>query len=264
MGKDNIPFHTIIWPAMLMGYGGLNLPYDLPANEYVNLEGRKVSTSRNWAVWLPDYLDRYEPDPLRYTLTANMPETSDSDFSWAEYLRRNNNELVATYGNLVHRVLSMVGRNFDGKIPKPGALDETAKELLSEAQSRFDETEQNLRDCHFRAALQSAMFLAQAANRYLDTKAPWRAVKEDIDDAATTLWVGMTVINCLKTIFDPFLPFSSEKLHALLGLEGTVQDEGWSWSHDAMKPGAPLPKPQPLFTKLDESIIEEETARLGK
>ncbi|MDP6454301.1 MAG: methionine--tRNA ligase [SAR202 cluster bacterium] len=264
MGKDNIPFHTIIWPAMLMGYGGLNLPYDLPANEYVNLEGQKVSTSRNWAVWLPDYLDRYEPDPLRYTLTANMPETSDSDFSWAEYLRRNNNELVATYGNLVHRVLSMVGRNFDGKIPQPRALDETARELLSEAQSRFDETEQNLRDCHFRAALQSAMFLAQAANRYLDAKAPWRAVKEDIDDAATTLWVGMTVINCLKTIFDPFLPFSSEKLHALLGLEGTVQDEGWGWSQDAMKPGAPLPKPRPLFTKLDDSIIEEETARLGK
>ena len=126
MGKDNIPFHSIIWPAMLMGYGGLNLPYDLPANEYVNLEGQKVSTSRNWAVWLPDFLDRYEPDPIRYALAANMPETSDSDFSWAEFLRRNNNELVATYGNLVHRILSLVGRNFDGKVPQPVDLDATA------------------------------------------------------------------------------------------------------------------------------------------
>ena len=264
MGKDNIPFHTVIWPAMLMGYGGLNLPYDLPANDYVNLEGQKVSTSRNWAVWIPEFLDRYDPDPIRYALAANMPETSDSDFSWADFLRRNNNELVATYGNLVHRVLSMVGRNFGGKVPQPGELDDTAKELLSEAQQRFDETEQNLRECHFRAALQSAMFLAQAANRYLDAKAPWKAVKGDIEDAATTLWIGMTVINCLKTIFDPFLPFSSEKLQTMLGLEGTVQDEGWVWSQNAIKPGAALPVPQPLFTKLDDSIIEEETARLGK
>ena len=223
-----------------------------------------MSTSRNWAVWIPEFLDRYDPDPIRYALAANMPETSDSDFSWADFLRRNNNELVATYGNLVHRVLSMVGRNFDGKVPQPGELDDTAKELLSEAQQRFDETEQNLRECHFRAALQSAMFLAQAANRYLDAKAPWKAVKGDIEDAATTLWVGMTVINCLKTIFDPFLPFSSEKLQTMLGLEGTVQDEGWVWSQNAIKPGAALPVPQPLFTKLDDSIIEEETARLGK
>lgn len=263
MGKDNIPFHTIIWPAILMGYGGLNLPYDVPANEYVNLEGKKVSTSRNWAVWLPDYLDRYPPDPLRYTLAANMPETSDSDFSWAEYLRRNNNELVATYGNLVNRVLSMIERNFDGQVPEHTALDDYAVEILKEAHHRFDETDKNLYECHFRAALQSAMSLAQSTNRYLDHKAPWKAIRTDRQDAGTTLWVGISIINCLKTMFSPFLPFSSDKLHQLLGQEGTIRETGWHWFQDAVKPGTLLPKPQILFNKLDESIVEEETARLG-
>ena len=133
IGKDNIPFHTIIWPAMLMGYGGLNLPYDVPANEFLNLEGLKLSTSRDWAVWLPEYLDRYEPDPLRYVLAASMPETSDSDFSWREYLRRNNDELVATYGNLVHRALTITYRSFQGEVPQPGTLDDLSNGLIQQA-----------------------------------------------------------------------------------------------------------------------------------
>ncbi|CAI8044076.1 Methionine--tRNA ligase [Geodia barretti] len=217
MGKDNIPFHTVIWPAMLLGYGGLNLPYDVPANEYLNLEGFKLSTSRNWAVWLPDYLDRYEPDPLRYVIAANLPETSDSDFSWREYVRRNNDELVATYGNLVHRVLSMVSRNFDSVLPDPGELDEVSGALLAEAQRRFDETEAYLEAVRLRQALQSSMALAQTANRYLDQKEPWRAVRSDKADAAQTLWTAVSVINCLKTTLYPFLPFSSQKLHTMLG-----------------------------------------------
>ena len=170
MGKDNIPFHTVIWPAMLIGYGGLNLPFNIPANEYLNLDGAQFSTSRNWAVWLPDYLDRYEPDPLRYVLTATMPETSDSDFSWAEYVRRNNDELVATLGNLVHRVLTMSYKNFDGRVPEPGDLDDTDSKLIEEAKHRFDETASNIELCKFRAALNSVMSLAQEANRYLDHK----------------------------------------------------------------------------------------------
>ena len=121
IGKDNIPFHTIIWPAMLMGYGGLNLPYDVPANEYLNLEGRQFSTSRNWAAWLPDMLAQFDPDPIRYALTINMPETRDTDFSMAEFVRRNNDELVATYGNLVHRTLTFLQRYFEGKVPEVGA-----------------------------------------------------------------------------------------------------------------------------------------------
>ena len=263
MGKDNIPFHTVIWPAMLLGYGGLKLPYDVPANEYLNLEGFKLSTSRNWAVWLPDYLDSYEPDPLRYVIAANLPETSDSDFSWREYVRRNNDELVATYGNLIHRVLSMLNRNFDGALPDPGELDEVSKGLLVEAQQRFDEAAAYLEAVRLRQALQSSMALAQAANRYLDQKEPWRAVRSDKQDAARTLWTTLSVINCLKTTMYPFLPFSSQKLHGMLGFEGDVEDSGWTWDANAMKPGQQLQRPTPLFRKLDEDVIAAEEQRLN-
>ena len=264
MGKDNIPFHTVLWPAMLMGYGGLNLPYDLPANEYMNLEGLKLSTSRNWAVWLPDYLDRYEPDPLRYVIAANMPETSDSDFSWREYVRRNNDELVATYGNLVHRVLTMAYRSFEGRVPTHGALDEAGNGLLEHARRRFDDAGANIEACRFRLALQSVMALAQQANRYLDQKAPWHSVKTDPDDASTTLWTSISVINCLKTLMYPFLPFSSERLHKMLGLDGTVQQAGWAWEPESIKPGQRLAEPEPLFAKLDEALIEDEAQRVGR
>ncbi len=263
MGKDNIPFHTVIWPAMLLGYGGLNLPYNVPANEYVNLEDQKLSTSRNWAIWMPDYLDRYDPDPLRYVLSAIMPETNDSDFSWSEYVRRNNDELVATYGNLVHRTLSMAVRNFDGSVPDPGELDQESLALLEEASSALDDTGRDIAACRFRNALQSAMRLAQSTNRYLDAKAPWRAVKSDKADAARTIWTSLSVINCLKTAFYPFMPGSSEKLHSMLGLDGSAESEGWNWNRDALAPGAPLPRPKPLFRKFDDSLVEEETARLG-
>lgn len=264
MGKDNIPFHTVIWPAMLLGYGGLNLPYDVPANEYLNLEGFKLSTSRNWAVWLPEYLDTYEPDPLRYVIAANLPETSDSDFSWREYVRRNNDELVATYGNLVHRVLSMLNRNFDGLLPDPGELDEVSSNLLEEAHNRFGEVESYLRAVRLRQALQSSMALAQAANRYLDQKEPWRAVRNDKADAAQTLWTALTVINCLKTTLNPFLPFSSQKLHEMLGLDGRVEDAGWAWDPGALKAGQQLQRPTPLFQKLDEEVIAAEEQRLSE
>ena len=264
MGKDNIPFHTIRWPAMLMGSDGLNLPYDVPANEYLQLEGLKLSTSRDWAVWLPDYLDRFEPDPLRYVLAANMPETSDSDFSWREYVRSNNDELVATYGNLVHRVLTMSYRNFDARVPEPGPLDSAAKGLVADAAGRFEETGAGIEACRFRAALGAAMGLARAANQYLDQKEPWRAMKNNRDDAATTLWTSLAVINCLKTALYPFLPFSSEKLHRMLGFSGSVQDQGWTWRPDFLRPAQELASPEPLFAKLDEAIIERETQRIGR
>ena len=264
MGKDNIPFHTVIWPSMLMGYDGLNLPHDVPANEYLNLEGFKLSTSRNWAIWLPEYLDRYAPDPLRYVIAANMPETSDSDFSWSEYVRRNNDELVATYGNLVHRVLTMVYRNFDGSVPEPGTPDDAGNALIQEARRLFEETGANLENCRFRLALQSAMATARAANRYLNDKAPWQALRTDRRDAATTLWVSLSVINCLKTSLYPFLPFSSERLHQMLGFQGSVRDGGWSWECDNPKPGQAIDKPDPLFAKLDEDIADEESRRIGR
>ena len=260
IGKDNIPFHTIIWPAMLMGDGNLMRPYDVPANEFLNMEDSKISTSRNWAVWLPDYLDRFEPDPLRYVLSATMPETSDSNFSWEDFVRRNNQELVATYGNLVNRVLTMTHRTFQGQFPKHGELDEVDQELMARVPRALDEAGEQLSKCRFRQALGTAMTLAQQANRYLDTKAPWRTRKTDMERTGTTLWVCLNVLSCLRIITYPFLPFSAQRLHEMLGLEGSVQDAGWRL-HD-VEVGRSFPKPALLFNKLDESVAEEEQERL--
>ena len=262
IGKDNIPFHTIIWPAMLTGYGDRALPYDVPANEFLNIEGIQLSTSRNWAVWLNDYLEAFEPDPLRYFLSANMPDTSDSDFSWPEFVRRNNGELVATYGNLVHRVLTITHKNFDGRVPQPGELDPQSKGLLEKVDTTFAKVDQLLYGCKFREAIREAMGLAQEANRYIDQKAPWRAVKEDKDGAATTLWCALSVVSALKTMFYPFLPFSSKKLHSLLGLGELKEDS--EWRLEAPSPGQRLLEPMLLFRKLEDEVAEEETAKLGQ
>jgi methionyl-tRNA synthetase len=262
IGKDNIVFHTIIWPAMLMAYGGLNLPYDVPANEFLTIEGRKLSTSQNWAVWLPDYLSRYEPDPLRYLLSINMPETSDTDFSWREFVRRNNNELVATYGNLVHRVLTFTYRRFDGCVSEPQELDDFSKNLIKDAENNLEITGELISQCHFRQAIMNAMRIAQETNQYLDMKSPWKVIKEDRQSAANSLYTAICVISCLCTMFYPFLPFSSQKLHEMLGFEGRVEDYGWLPA--VPPPGQKLLPPQPLFSKLDEEIVEQETSRLGQ
>ena len=261
IGKDNIPFHTLIWPAMLMGYGGLNLPYDVPANEFLTIEGKRLSTSRNWAVWLPDYLKKYDPDPLRYLLSINMPEIGDTDFSWREFLRRNNDELVATYGNLVHRVLTFAYRNFDGAVPTPGELDSQSQELLAKAQAALQDVDRLLYQCHFKEGIKAAMALAQEANRYLDDKAPWKAIKQDSQASATAIYIALSVLSALKTILYPFLPFSSEKLHKFLGFDGSIETIGWRLQSPVS--GQKLPPPEQLFHKLDDSIVTEETERLG-
>jgi methionyl-tRNA synthetase len=270
---------------MLLGYGGLNLPYDVPANEFLTIEGKKLSTSRNWAVWLPDYLSRYEPDPLRYLLSINMPETGDTDFSWREFVRRNNDELVATYGNLVNRVLTFVYRNFEGRVPKhskysefceylgsldsekdlgtTNILDDSSMNVIEDAKEYlFREAGDRISKCNFKQALLNIMLFAQETNQYLDRKSPWKVVKEDKQSAADSLYVALYAISCLKTAFYPFLPFSSQKVHEYLGFDGHVQDYGWKPSPPS--PGQRLLEPKPLFTKLDDKLIEEETARLGQ
>jgi len=268
IGKDNIPFHTIIWPMMIMAYGDYDgertrygLPYNVPANEFLSLEGDKFSTSQNWAVWVPDFLGRYAPDALRYHLSATMPETSDSDFSWRDFVRRNNDEMVATYGNLVHRVLSFTYRNFEGRVPTAGPLDAEDRALLAHAHERaLPEVGEQIGLCNFRNGLGAAMSLAQAANRYLDAKAPWKTLRESPERTATSLWVAIAAIAALKTAFAPYLPFSSRELHSLLGLPGTVEGQGWKVvTPDA---GQPFKEPRPLFTKLDDKVVEEEVARL--
>ncbi len=261
VGKDNIPFHTIIWPSMLMGSGALNLPYDVPANEFLTLEGQQLSTSRNWAVWVPDYLDRFPPDPLRFHLSASMPETSDSDFSWSEYVRRNNDELVATFGNLVHRVLTQIERNFDGRVPDPGDLGPADRDLLGAAEAAVEAAAAAIEAVRLREALGAGMGLARDANRYLDAQAPWHQIHEDKPAAGRTLYAALCAIAALDVVLYPFLPFSAQRLHELLGRAGRVEDEPWQavWP----EPGTELPKPAPLFTKLDAAVVEEMTAKLG-
>jgi methionyl-tRNA synthetase len=261
IGKDNVVFHTMNWPAELMGYGGLNLPYDVPANEFLTVETRKGSKSRNWAIWLPDFLSRYDPDPLRYMLSINMPETSDTDFSWREFVRRNNDELVATWGNLVNRVLTFTYRNFDGKVPEPGQYDESSQRIPKEAQNIQQTVNECLSKCEFKDAIKTTMDLAHEANRYLDDKSPWKSIKTDRQAAANSLYIALSIIAQLKTMFYPFLPFSSERVHQYLGFKGKIEDYKWEWQD--LPPGQKLKEPQPLFKKLDESIIEEETRRIG-
>ena len=259
IGKDNIVFHSLIWPSMLMGYGGLDLPYDVPANEFLTFEMKKFSKSHNWVVNLSDYLSRYSADPLRYLLSINMPESNDTDFSWREFYRRNNDELVATYGNLAHRVLTFTYKNYDGCIPTPQDLDQAGRELIAKVEATIKTVDGMLSQCKFKDAIKNIMSLAQEANRYLDEKAPWKAIKMDKAAAGTSLYVVISVLSGLRTLMYPFLPFSSQKLHEYLGYSGQVQDYGWKFQMPSA--GQKLIAPQPLFIKLEEKMIEEENAR---
>jgi methionyl-tRNA synthetase len=299
IGKDNIPFHAVIWPAELAGaedtFGKLfleeegktfNLPYDVPANEFLNLQGKKISGSRNWVVDAADFLTRYDPDPLRYYLTAVMPETRDTDWDWHEFVARNNNELVATWGNLANRVLSFAYKNWEGKVPEPGDLRPEDKTILAAVEDGFDEVGELFNQVKLRAALKEALRLAAEVNKYLDEQAPWFEIKENRTAAATTVFTALKAIDSLKILFSPVLPFTSEKLHTLLGYQQplfgeqrveTVRDElsehkvlrydperaTGSWAPSDLQPGTPLQEPEALFEKLDKGTADEELARLG-
>lgn len=296
IGKDNIPFHTVIWPGQLLGanklYAGpadeaLNLPYDVPANEFMNMEGRKISGSRNWGVWGHKYLETYDPDPLRYYLTAVMPETRDSDWNWNDYLRRNNDELVATWGNLVNRIVSFTNKHYEGAVPQPDQLDETDRALLERVEGAFTPIGDLINACKFKAALAEVMAVARDVNKYVDEKAPWFSIKTDRVRTATTLYVALRAIDSLKVLFAPFLPFTCQRLHAMLGYSGDVFGQqiineyaeatrshlGLTFDRDSIterwQPSV-LPVGQkfgtvaPLFKKLDEKIVDEERAKLGK
>jgi methionyl-tRNA synthetase len=289
IGKDNIPFHAIYWPGQLIGAGtwfskifeerdglSLTLPFDVPANEFMNLEGQKISGSRNWAVWGLDFLTRYDPDPLRYYLTANMPESRDTDWDWQDFLNRNNNELVATWGNLANRVLSFAYKNWEGKVPFPNELRPPDLEILKTVEDGFHAVGDHLEAVHLRAGLTEAMRLA----------APWFEIKEEKSAAATTIFTALKAIDSLKILLSPFLPFSSEQLHNYLGYSHSLFGEQYletvkdnlgehrvfrynpgagtgKWKPSQVSPGQALKTPSPLFSKLDQSIVEDERSRLG-
>ena len=250
IGKDNIPFHTIVWPSMLMGYGGLNLPYDVPANQYVNFAaGQKQSKSKGTGTWVLELLDTYAPDVVRFYLTMIMPETSDSEFREDELIRANNDILIATWGNLSNRVISMIARNFDGIVPAGSGQSAESAGLIAAARAAFETMGTEYAACHFRDALNEALKLAQQANRYLDDRAPWKAVKADREHAGETLATAVNVINALKTLLHPVLPFSTVQLHEDLGLPGRVLDGGWSYRE--IPAGAVLHSPRPLYQKIE-------------
>jgi len=299
IGKDNIPFHAIIWPGELIGVGTtfdelfgshppalMTLPYNVPANEFLNLEGQKISGSRNWAVWGRDFLTRYDPDPLRYYLTVNMPETKDTDWDWEDFLRRNNDELVATWGNLVHRVLSFTQRYWEGKVPDPGSLQPLDIALLETVEGGFSSVGQEMEAVRLRNALAEAMRIASEVNKYLDQTAPWQVVKSDKVSAGRAIYTALRAIDSLKILLAPFLPFTSERLHGYMGysqsLFGIQSTQTYSdalgehtvlryhpesasgrWESSQLKAGQVLRPPQPLFRKLDPSIVKEERGRLG-
>jgi methionyl-tRNA synthetase len=299
IGKDNIPFHAIIWPAELLGVGTrfdelleseppakMVLPYDVPANEFMNMEGQKISGSRNWGVWGRDFLSRYDPDPLRYYLTVNMPETKDTDWDWEDFFRRNNDELVATWGNLANRVLSFTYKHWEGVVPDPGELTRMDKDLLAAVEGGFETVARELDAVRLRSALGEAMKLASEVNRYLDQTAPWTAIKTDRAAAARSIYTALRAIDSLKILLAPFLPFTSQKLHNFFGYEGQLFGDQYTetitdtvgehlalrynpenavgrWEPSRLEPGRQLNQPSPLFKKLDASIVAEERARLG-
>jgi methionyl-tRNA synthetase len=299
IGKDNIPFHAVIWPAELSGAGTkfgelfdgddsreLVLPHDVPANEFLNMQGKKISGSRNWMVDGLDFLTRYDPDPLRYYLTANMPETRDSDWEWEEFITRNNNELVANWGNLVNRVLSFAHKHWDGRVPDPGELRDADQAVLRIVEDGFDSVAELYNKVKLRGALNETMRLASEVNKYLDDRAPWFEIKEDKAEAGKTIYTAIRAIDSLKVLFSPVLPFTSEKLHQILGYDGpifggqyveTISDEisthqalrynperaSGAWVPSEIKAGREFHKPSPLFQKLDPRLAEEEYERLG-
>lgn len=264
IGKDNIVFHCLIFPAMLMAEGSYQLPDNVPANEFLNLEGEKISTSRNWAIWLNDYLEEFpgKQDVLRYVLTANAPETKDNDFTWKDFQQRNNSELVAIYGNFVNRVIVLTHKYFDGVIPHSHALTDDDHRVIEEFRSVKDALGDHIEHFHFREALKDAMNLARIGNKYLADTEPWKLAKTDMERVETIMNIALQVCANLAIAFEPFLPFSSEKLRAMLGMEKC------DWSRlgatDILMAGNRVEKPVLLFEKIEDDVIQAQLDRLAR
>jgi methionyl-tRNA synthetase len=286
MGKDNIVFHTVIWPAILMGYSDATgddyqLPWDVVSSEFLTMEGRKFSSSRGVVIYVRDLLQRFDADALRYYLTAAGPETQDADFQYTEFARRNNNELISKWGNLIQRSLAIVSRSF-GAVPDSEHVDKRGSEILDQVVRGFDEVGALIEQSRFKLALERLMKLVDALNGYFTHEEPWQLVKSDETRAGAVLYVVLQAISDLGVMFAPFLPFSSQRLHELLGFAGLVTNvaedrkcpEGHtvltrregplavSWGRRELLPGTPIAPPSPLFRRIEEDEIEEAIAEL--
>lgn len=262
IGKDNIVFHCIVFPAMLKAHGDYILPDNVPANEFLNLENDKISTSRNWAVWLDDYLKEFpgKQDVLRYVLTANAPETKDNNFTWKDFQARNNNELVAIYGNFVNRALVLTEKYYKGIVPECGELTDFDKQTIAEFKDVKADVEKLLDNFKFRDAQREAMNLARIGNKYLADSEPWKVVKTDPERVKTILYLALQLAANLAIAFEPFLPFSSAKLRRILALK----ECDWSQlgSIELLAPGHELNKPELLFEKIEDAVVDEQVKKL--
>jgi len=263
VGKDNIVFHTLFWPAILMGYDEkLALPYDVAATQYLNFSGERMSTGRGSGIWLPELLERFDPDQIRYYGIATMPETKDTDFEWADFERRNNNELLAIYGNFVHRALTFADKNFGHEVPPATFLDATDKAMVRAIEQQAGKVAQNLEYVHVKDAMKEAIQLARLGNQYVDQKAPWNLLKSDRAACATAIHVALRVSRALAIIMAPFLPRSSSRLWHALGYDSDVHGERWDEALDDLPAGQKLRVGKPLFAKIDlRETPEDPTAR---
>ncbi len=263
IGKDNIVFHCIVFPSMLKAHGDFILPENVPANEFLNLEGDKISTSRNWAVWLHEYLEEFpgKQDMLRYVLCANAPETKDNDFTWKDFQARVNNELVAVLGNFVNRALVLTDKYFEGKVPACGELTDYDKDILGELPELRTSLEENIENYRFREALKDAMAIARLGNKYLADTEPWKVIKTDPDRVATILNVALQITANLAIATEPFMPFTSAKILVML------DTKPFGWQHlgrtDLIEAGHKIGKAELLFEKVDDSVIERQLQKLA-
>jgi methionyl-tRNA synthetase len=262
IGKDNIVFHCIIFPAMLNAEGSYNLPDNVPANEFLNLENDKISTSRNWAVWLHEYLEEFpgKQDVLRYTLCANAPETKDNDFTWKDFQARNNSELVAILGNFVNRTLVLTNNYYDGKVPERGTTDNYDRDALAEIGKLKEETASNLEAFRFREALKAAMSLARLGNKYLADTEPWKIIKTDPERVKTIMNISLQITANLTIILEPFLPFSMKKLRGMINMNDIIWSD--AGSTELLAPGHQIGKAELLFEKIEDEAIEKQVEKL--
>ncbi len=263
IGKDNIVFHCIIFPSMLKAEGSYILPDNVPANEFLNLEGDKISTSRNWAVWLHEYLEDFtdKQDVLRYVLTANAPETKDNDFTWKDFQARNNNELVAIYGNFVNRSIVLTHKYYNGQVPTPGQYTDFDKETVTGIQDMIGKVEAALDNFKFREAVKEAMNLARLGNKYLADTEPWKLIKTDPERVNTIMYISLQITAALSVMMEPFMPFSSRKLRSMLGME----ESDWTICKQAeiLEPGHTINEGELLFQKIEDAEIDRQLEKLA-
>jgi methionyl-tRNA synthetase len=264
IGKDNIVFHAIVWPAALMAHGDYVLPAQIPANEFLNIEGRKISTSRNWAIWVDDYLEVFPPDPLRYYFEVNAPENKDADFTWKDFQARNNGDLADVLGNLVNRCLSFIEKHFEARVPPAGTLQPADRELLDAVGRAPAAIGAALDQFQVRRAVTELMDLARAGNKYFNDAAPWAELKKDRERCATILNTTLQLQLALSALMEPFMPQSAEKLRLMLGRPASLVGEPWGGiGGRTLADGQPLGPREILFHKIEDPIIAEQAAKLG-